>query len=337
MAFFDENVRKAKEIGAEYERQNAALEEAFSALGKAYFSKHENDPEEGLGDYIASIAAAKKRTDIFRELSARARGVRVCKGCGAEIDATSAFCNVCGTKMGPAEPLTDGENVYCETCYRPMPIGQKFCSFCGAPLALADKDQPEAAAPAGDACANCGAPLAEGQKFCTVCGAKKEEAKPVPEAVAPVVNEAPAAPEGPAAEEPEVPEESAIEEAVGAVEEAVEETVEEAADAVEAAEETVEEAVETAEEKAEEAVESAEEKAEEAVETAEEAAKEPAKAEERICPTCGKPVREGMKFCTSCGTRMQDEPAPVERMCPACGKILAPNIKFCTGCGTKLG
>lgn len=49
------------------------------------------------------------------------------------------------------------------------------------------------------------------------------------------------------------------------------------------------------------------------------------------CPQCNAPLREGAKFCTACGTKLEAVPA-----CPRCKAPLKPNAKFCTTCGEKL-
>jgi hypothetical protein len=46
------------------------------------------------------------------------------------------------------------------------------------------------------------------------------------------------------------------------------------------------------------------------------------------CPKCGSPVVPGMKFCESCGAKVEALPA-----CPQCGAALAPDVKFCETCG----
>ena len=326
MAFFDENVRKTKEIAAELERQCAELEGAFSALGKAYYSKHAADPEDGFGEYLAAINAAEKRVSVYRELSARARGVAVCSGCGSEVALGTAFCSVCGNRMEAPKPLTDGVNIYCEVCMAPMPIGQKFCTSCGATLPSLDGDVPVDAAPVGRVCPVCGAPLADGQKFCTVCGAKADDVNEEPAAEAAV--------ETPAAEEivEAAAETPAVEEIVEAVEEtpAAEEIAEEVAEEIPAAAE-IADAVEEAP-----AAEEVKEVAAEIKEEAEASFETPTANNAVVCPKCGKQLPVGIKFCTGCGTPLAGAAAPDERVCPNCGKTLSPTSKFCTGCGTKL-
>lgn len=44
------------------------------------------------------------------------------------------------------------------------------------------------------------------------------------------------------------------------------------------------------------------------------------------CPSCGRFVRAGAKFCDGCG-------AALLATCPHCGRALRPGAKFCDGCG----
>jgi len=47
------------------------------------------------------------------------------------------------------------------------------------------------------------------------------------------------------------------------------------------------------------------------------------------CPSCGKPVREGAKFCDNCGASLQ-------LTCPECKEALRPGAKFCDTCGAPV-
>ncbi len=49
------------------------------------------------------------------------------------------------------------------------------------------------------------------------------------------------------------------------------------------------------------------------------------------CPKCNAEVRDGSKFCTSCGTKME-----AANLCAKCGAPLKPGVKFCTSCGTRV-
>lgn len=47
------------------------------------------------------------------------------------------------------------------------------------------------------------------------------------------------------------------------------------------------------------------------------------------CPSCGAQVRQGAKFCASCG-------AALMLTCAKCGAALQPGAKFCASCGAPV-
>lgn len=60
------------------------------------------------------------------------------------------------------------------------------------------------------------------------------------------------------------------------------------------------------------------------------------------CASCGAPLTEDAKFCTSCGAKVE-EPSPevveaevVPPTCASCGAPLEDEANFCTQCGTKV-
>lgn len=46
------------------------------------------------------------------------------------------------------------------------------------------------------------------------------------------------------------------------------------------------------------------------------------------CPHCHQPMTPGVKFCETCGAKVEEAPA-----CPLCGAPLTPGVKFCESCG----
>ena len=53
------------------------------------------------------------------------------------------------------------------------------------------------------------------------------------------------------------------------------------------------------------------------------------------CTKCGQPLAEGAKFCTSCGTRVEQQQS--NAFCSTCGAKLGPSDQFCPVCGVKVG
>jgi len=57
-----------------------------------------------------------------------------------------------------------------------------------------------------------------------------------------------------------------------------------------------------------------------------------------FCPQCGNNVKDGMKFCGSCGwavpaTAVQAAVIPTEKKCASCGTVLKDGASFCPNCG----
>jgi len=51
----------------------------------------------------------------------------------------------------------------------------------------------------------------------------------------------------------------------------------------------------------------------------------------QTCQKCGSPVTPGMKFCESCGAKIEALSA-----CPQCGAAIGPDVKFCEVCGAPV-
>ncbi len=65
------------------------------------------------------------------------------------------------------------------------------------------------------------------------------------------------------------------------------------------------------------------------------------------CPSCGRPIRPGSKFCGNCGATLPLSPAgkpsaatpppsPGGMVCPYCGKPVRSEARFCPSCGQNL-
>ena len=352
MAFFDEMDRKLSQFGqsvsnksrevsegmrlssaikAEEEKQNNLYRE----VGKYYFENCAVNAEGQLKVLCDQIVASMELTSQYKQQQNVLKGMISCPNCGAQIPANSGFCNACGSKIEKQVPPAPqpGAGKICPKCQKTVEADALFCTFCG------NQFEAQPAAPAYEEPA---APAYEEP----ATPAYEEPAAPVYEEPAAPAYEEPAAP---AYEEPAAP---VYEEPAAPVYE------EPAAPAYE------ESAAPAYEEPAAPVYE------EPAAPVYEEPAA-PAYEEVHIpevtvptCVKCGAVLEEGQKFCTVCGTKVEEEPAapvyeepaapayeepvtpPYEEVhipevtvptCVKCGAVLEEGQKFCTVCGTKVG
>ena len=344
MAFFDEMDRKLSQFGQSVSNKSREVSEGmrlssaikaeeekqnnlYREVGKYYFENCAANAEGQLKVLCDQIVASMELTSQYKQQQNVLKGMVSCPNCGAQISANSGFCNVCGSKIEKqVSPAPQpGAGKICPKCQKTVEADALFCTFCG------NQFEAQPAAPAYEE---------------PVTPANEEPATPANEEPAAPAYEEPAAP---AYEEPAAP---AYEEPVAPVYE------EPAAPVYE------EPAAPAYEEPAAPVYE------EPAAPVYEEPAA-PAYEEVHIpevtvptCVKCGAVLEEGQKFCTVCGTKVEEEPAaPVYEepaapayeepaapayeevhipevtvpTCVKCGAVLEEGQKFCTVCGTKVG
>ena len=344
MAFFDEMDRKLSQFGQSVSNKSREVSEGmrlssaikaeeekqnnlYREVGKYYFENCAANAEGQLKVLCDQIVASMELTSQYKQQQNVLKGMVSCPNCGAQISANSGFCNVCGSKIEKqVSPAPQpGAGKICPKCQKTVEADALFCTFCG------NQFEAQPAAPAYEEPA---APAYE------------EPATPAYEEPAAPVYEEPAAPAyeesaAPAYEEPAAP---AYEEPAAPVYE------EPAAPVYE-----------------EPAAPAYEESAAPAYEEPAAPAYEEVHIPEVTVPTCvkcGAVLEEGQKFCTVCGTKVEEEPAapvyeepaapayeepvtpPYEEVhipevtvptCVKCGAVLEEGQKFCTVCGTKVG
>ncbi|MEQ2829914.1 zinc-ribbon domain-containing protein [[Ruminococcus] lactaris] len=340
MAFFDEMDRKLSQFGqsvsnksrevsegmrlssaikAEEEKQNNLYRE----VGKYYFENCAANAEGQLKVLCDQIVASMELTSQYKQQQNVLKGMVSCPNCGAQISANSGFCNVCGSKIekqvSPAPQ--PGAGKICPKCQKTVEADALFCTFCG------NQFEAQPAAPAYEEPA---APAYEEP----ATPAYEEPAAPAYEEPAAPVYEEPAAPAYEEVHIPEVTVPTCVK--CGAV-------LEEGQKFCTVCGTKVEE---------EPAAPVYEEPAAPAYEEPVTPPYEEVHIPEVTVPTCvkcGAVLEEGQKFCTVCGTKVEEEPAapvyeepaaPVQHMqsltCRSCGAALEEGQKFCTKCGTPV-
>ena len=313
MAFFDEMDRKLSQFGQSV-------------------SNKSREVSEGMRLSSAIKAEEEKQNNLYREV-----GKYYFENCAANAEGQlKVLCDQIVASMELTSQYKQQQNVLkgmvsCPNCGAQISANSGFCNVCGSKIEKQVSPAPQPGA--GKICPKCQKTVEADALFCTFCG-NQFEAQPA----APAYEE----PAAPAYEEPATP---AYEEPAAPVYE------EPAAPAYE------ESAAPAYEEPAAPAYEEpAAPVYEEPAAPAYEEPVTPPYEEVHIpevtvptCVKCGAVLEEGQKFCTVCGTKVEEEPAapvyeepaaPVQHMqsltCRSCGAALEEGQKFCTKCGTPV-
>ena len=306
------------------------MDRKLSQFGQSVSNKS-REVSEGMRLSSAIKAEEEKQNNLYREV-----GKYYFENCAANAEGQlKVLCDQIVASMELTSQYKQQQNVLkgmvsCPNCGAQIPANSGFCNACGSKI---EKQVPPAPQPgAGKICPKCQKTVEADALFCTFCG-NQFEAQPA----APAYEE----PAAPAYEEPATP---AYEEpAAPAYEEAAAPAYEEPAAPV------------------------YEEPAAPVYEEPAAPAYEEVHIPEVTVPTCvkcGAVLEEGQKFCTVCGTKVEEEPAapvyeepaapayeepvtpPYEEVhipevtvptCVKCGAVLEEGQKFCTVCGTKVG
>ena len=299
------------------------MDRKLSQFGQSVSNKS-REVSEGMRLSSAIKADEEKQNNLYREV-----GKYYFENCAANAEGQlKVLCDQIVASMELTSQYKQQQNVLkgmvsCPNCGAQISANSGFCNVCGSKIEKQVSPAPQPGA--GKICPKCQKTVEADALFCTFCG-NQFEAQPA----APAYEE----PAAPAYEEPATP---AYEEPAAPVYE------EPAAPAYE------ESAAPAYEEPAAPAYE------EPAAPVYEEPAA-PAYEEVHIpevtvptCVKCGAVLEEGQKFCTVCGTKVEEEPAapvyeepaaPVQHMqsltCRSCGAALEEGQKFCTKCGTPV-
>jgi hypothetical protein len=159
MAFFEqvsqkltqtsqEAVKKTKDM-AEIVKLNSAITEeqkkmdsVYCQIGKTYYKNFADKEDEMFQDYIAEISRSEAALLEMKEALRRLKGLQACPSCGNEQPIGQVFCSACGAKLPekPVEPVPSQEEdtVVCNACGAVLQKGAAFCTSCGAKVEQTD-------------------------------------------------------------------------------------------------------------------------------------------------------------------------------------------------------
>ena len=299
------------------------MDRKLSQFGQSVSNKS-REVSEGMRLSSAIKAEEEKQNNLYREV-----GKYYFENCAANAEGQlKVLCDQIVASMELTSQYKQQQNVLkgmvsCPNCGAQISANSGFCNVCGSKIEKQVSPAPQPGA--GKICPKCQKTVEADALFCTFCG-NQFEAQPA----APAYEE----PAAPAYEEPATP--ANEEPAAPAYEESAAPAYEEpAAPAYE------EPAAPVYEEPAAPVYEEPAAPAYEEVHIPE--------VTVPTCVKCGAVLEEGQKFCTVCGTKVEEEPAapvyeepaaPVQHMqsltCRSCGAALEEGQKFCTKCGTPV-
>ncbi len=144
------------------------LNNLYLQIGKIYYEKYKENPDDSLAALIDSVAQTQTRLYNLGEQVKRLKGMVSCQNCGAAVPYGAPFCSACGSKMNVhQQPLSNR----CASCGTALSPDAAFCNVCGTKV---EKNTAPDPAPEAKVCQNCGKRLSDTAKFCAGCGAKVE-------------------------------------------------------------------------------------------------------------------------------------------------------------------
>lgn len=142
--------KKAKEmaevsgLNAQIGTQKDIINKIYKEVGEMVCENREGWSELNLEEQFARLDAAKAEIERLQGEIYRAKDVKLCANCGAEIERDAAFCPKCGTQAPVLETeeigaeIVDGEvtaeTTVCPNCGREMETGTVFCPACGTKI-----------------------------------------------------------------------------------------------------------------------------------------------------------------------------------------------------------
>jgi ribosomal protein L40E len=119
--------------------EEGKIQKIYTQIGKKVYESFcsTGETNEDFAEDCNAIKEHEKTIAELKEKIMELKNIKICTGCGAEMDRAAMFCAKCGAKQEVPQPV-----------------------------------QPEAAS--SKACPSCGASVPEDSAFCTSCGAKME-------------------------------------------------------------------------------------------------------------------------------------------------------------------
>ena len=112
------------------------IKDLYNQIGKKYYEIHPNSNEAEFETLCNSVTQSLSKINTYKEQIQSIKGVKKCSNCGAEIEDTSIFCGVCGSKTATVEEKQEAVTVspVCPGCQNPVTEDMIYCGGCGKKL-----------------------------------------------------------------------------------------------------------------------------------------------------------------------------------------------------------
>ncbi|HOO79889.1 MAG TPA: zinc ribbon domain-containing protein [Lachnospiraceae bacterium] len=157
MAFFDKVGATISSIGNDVSSKTKSLVEVsnlsgqlkncedslksyYAEIGKIYYERFAANPEPELQEQFDKVKEAKEAIEHLQLSICRAKGVKICSGCGIEVPFDTVFCPNCGAKIDGSSIINTVEEqkeivpesaAKCSKCGERLKPGAVFCASCG--------------------------------------------------------------------------------------------------------------------------------------------------------------------------------------------------------------
>lgn len=112
------------------------IKDLYHQIGKKYYELHPNSNKAEFEALCNSVTQSLEKINTYKEQIQSIKGVKKCSNCGAEIEDSSVFCGVCGSKAATVEEKQESPPVspICPGCQNPVTEDMAFCEGCGKKL-----------------------------------------------------------------------------------------------------------------------------------------------------------------------------------------------------------
>ena len=110
------------------------IQKEYAAIGKKIYESYKNNEEiaEGLKENCGRIKSYEENIEAMSQKILELKNVKICTGCGAELEADMAFCPKCGAKQEIPEPAAaEPTDKTCPACGNVNTLDAAFCVRCG--------------------------------------------------------------------------------------------------------------------------------------------------------------------------------------------------------------